>query len=142
MLTIGGMLLGAVLTAPVAAGGAAPADPFDPSVPQVAIAQSNAALGLRDPFAHDTGAITNRRIPRPSDVHADLLDPFDAARSSSPAPRTPSPSVAASAGSGADLRSPFEHAGRRRAQPPSGAAATRPDPQPATHSDLRDPFGR
>jgi hypothetical protein len=116
MLTIGGMLLGAVLTAPVAAGGAAPADPFDPSVPQVAIAQSNAALGLRDPFAHDTGA--------------------------SPAPRTPSPSVAASAGSGADLRSPFEHAGRRRAQPPSGAAATRPDPQPATHSDLRDPFGR
>jgi hypothetical protein len=131
MLTVGGLLLGAVLTAPGAAGGAAPADPFDPSLPQVAIARSDAALGLRDPFAHGTQALTGRRVPRPSEAHADLRNPFDGAHPSGPALRTPSPSLAVSAGSGADLRSPFDHAG--------GVHRTRP---PAPHPELRDPFGR
>lgn len=93
MLTVGGLLLGAVLTAPVAASGAAPTDPFAPTEGRFTAAQSDAALALRDPFApepaHLRAAATHLRPARPSD--SDLRDPFAAAsgrRSSPPVPAT------------------------------------------------------
>jgi hypothetical protein len=133
MLTVGGLLLGTVLTVPGAMGGAAPADPFDPSAPRVTTAHSDAALGLRDPFAPDPVALaaaTGRRVPRPSDVHADLRNPFAATELRHHAVRRPS----TVAGSGADLRSPFERAHVR--------APSHGSPTPSLHGELRDPFGR
>lgn len=133
MLTIGGLLLGTVLTAPVASRSAAPADPIETTEARVTNAQGDAALGLRDPFArephHRPTAATRRPPPRPSSAHADLRNPF------APGLRRPTPSVAQPSGSGADLRSPFDRAHSR----------TRPSPRvaaPSDRSELRDPFGR
>lgn len=101
MLTVGGLLLGAVLTAPVAASGAAPTDPFESTETRVILAQRDAEPRLRDPFApapaHLQAAATHLHPPRPS---ADLLDPF-------------------AAGPGTDLRAPFDPSTRVTAPTPA-----------------------
>lgn len=131
MLTIGGLLLGTVLTVPGTTGSAASADPFDPSIPRVAIAQGDRALGLRDPFVPDPrgqATLTGRRVPRPSESHADLRDPF--------APRPPAKHATAQRPAPSlpreELRAPFDHV-------PASLAARPSRSQP---SELRDPFGR
>lgn len=133
MLTIGGLLLGTVLTAPAASHRAAPADPLETTEARFANAQADAALDLRDPFAprpHPRSSTTTRRpLSRPSHAHADLRNPF-ASISGRPTPSATRPS-----GSGADLRSPFDHA-RSRTQPTARVSA------PSHHTELRDPFGR
>lgn len=123
MLTVGGLLLGAVLTAP---GHVAPAEPVDPIEHRATTAHREVALGLRDPFAPPplhAQAATGRRPPRPSDT--ELRDPFASAP-----PREPV--TPRSAGPGADLRPPFDPAAATQAAPPR---ATEP------HAELRDPFG-
>jgi hypothetical protein len=124
MLTVGGLLLGAVLTAPVAASGAAPTDPFAPTKARVSTAHDEAALDLRDPFApepaHLVAAATHRRPARPSDV--DLRDPFAAARPLRPSAPPAPPKT------GSDLHAPFDPSTRVTA--------------PARPSALRDPFHR
>jgi hypothetical protein len=123
MLTVGGFLLGAVLTAPVAASGAAPTDPFTPTEARVAPAHDEAALDLRDPFApepaHLVAAATHLRPARPSD--AELRDPFAAASGLPASPPEPSTT-------GPDLHAPFDPSTRVTA--------------PARPSALRDPFHR
>ncbi|MCH9688279.1 MAG: hypothetical protein K0V04_43010 [Deltaproteobacteria bacterium] len=132
MFTVGGLLLGAVLSAPGAASSAAPvgplAEPFDPAIPRVAIARADTALGLRDPFGPDP--VPQAAVPlaaaqrRALTQRADLRDPFESvARRGAVAPHP--------AATDAGLRSPF--AGRR----PSVAR-----PANAATADLRDPFGR
>ena len=124
MLTVGGLLLGAVLTASVAASSAAPTDPFAPTEARFAAAHHDAAPGLRDPFAPEpaylVAAATHLRPARPSD--SDLRDPFAAARplrpSSPPEPPTTGP----------DLHAPFDPSTRVTA--------------PARPPALRDPFHR
>jgi len=130
MLTVGGLLLGAVLTAPGAVGGVASAEPVDPVEQRVVATQAD---GLRDPFGPGSTAATGRRVPRPSD---DLRDPFAALG--------PRQRVTAPASSTADLRSPFA----RAPESPRRTAKPEPAPRPATalapapRVDLRDPFGR
>lgn len=132
MLTIGGLLLGAVLTAPGTAGGAVghvvPAEPTDPIEHRVTTAPRETTPDLRDPFArpaHHAEARTGRRAPRPSET--DLRDPFAPALRREPVVTTP-------AGPTADLRPPF-------APIPT---TTRPPIERASepHPELRDPFAR
>ncbi len=133
MLTVGGLLLGAVLSAPGASGGAAPAgplaEPFDPSIPRVAIAGGDKALGLRDPFAPDP--VPQAAVARSSrrhvgtDLRVDLRDPF-VAEARRGGPIAPHPAVR-----DVGLRSPFAAARPATARPANSATA-----------DLRDPFGR
>ncbi len=140
MLTVGGLLLGAVLTVPSAPNSAAPADPFDPSIPRVTIAprdpQGDRALGLRDPFAVDSRLEpTGRRAPRPSEVHADLRDPFVASPSgTAKLEGAPRPAVGSPA---ADLRAPFGPADATLRSPSVSAR-----PSATAPTELRDPFGR
>lgn len=134
MISVGGLLLGAVLTAPGAVGGTNPAgvlaEPFDPSVPRVAIARGDEALGLRDPFGVELRAPAQPRPPVGAAMRADLRDPFGA--------RVPQRAVAAPPvlPARADLRSPFAvPPGHPRARQRSERRA------PAARTDLRDPFG-
>jgi hypothetical protein len=125
MLTIGGLLLGAVLTAP---GHVVPAEPIDPTAHRVTTAHRETTPGLRDPFAvpaHQAEATTGRRAPRPSET--DLRDPFAPALRREPVVTTP-------AGPTADLHPPFEPA-PTTTRPPF-ARASEP------HPELRDPFAR
>ncbi|MEM9453518.1 MAG: hypothetical protein AAGF11_05015 [Myxococcota bacterium] len=134
MIAVGGLLLGAVLTAPGAAGGSSSAqtlaDPFDPSVPRVAIARGDEALGLRDPFGAGlpTRAMLTRRASRAA-AGPDLRDPFEARARRRALAGPPAPPVQA------DLRSPF-------VVPPHSATRRRGKRRaPAPKADLRDPFG-
>ena len=76
MIVVGGLLLGAVLTAPGALGHTSPAgslaDPFDPSIPRAILEQQDEALGLRNPF--DGPHAIRRRVAEVARV--DLRDPF------------------------------------------------------------------
>lgn len=133
MITVGGLLLGAVLTASPTAGAPAPADPFAPPIAHAPSARGDAALGLRDPFAPDPRPrlAARRRGPRPSE--ADLRNPFDAA----PGRRAASPRSGHAA---ADLRPPFErHAARRSTSAPARSERA---PTRAVSPELRDPFRR
>ncbi len=124
MLTVGGLLLGAVLTTPGATpeGPTSLVDPFAGDVPRVAIAHGDQALGLRDPFGPD------RRRKGPSMLSAsrsaDLRDPFSASGRVS----MPISSDTKQAG----LPSPFS-----RPRPKRPTARRR-----AATPDLRDPFDR
>ncbi len=120
MLTVSGLLLGAVLTTPAAAasGGSdgALANPF---AHRGSTGGPDVALGLRDPF----DPATANAIARGDTERGDLRDPFGRShRSRMAGPAQPMP---------ADLRSPFEVA-------PTGSAAARPHET----TDLRDPFDR
>lgn len=134
MISVGGLLLGAVLTAPGAVGGTSPAgtlaEPFDPSIPHVAIARGDEALGLRDPFGVDLRAKVPVPVRATPATRADLRDPFDARvrrRSVAAPPVLPT---------GVDLRSPF-------AMPPGHPSPRRRTKRQARteRADLRDPFG-
>lgn len=120
MLTVGGLLLGAVLTTPAAATNAGSdgvlASPFAHRGPTVG---PDVALGLRDPFE------PGRAIARHGSTgRGDLRDPFGTApRSRMAGPAQPVPT---------DLRSPFVIA------PPTESLAVRPHDE----ADLRDPFDR
>lgn len=78
MLTVGGLLLGAMLAA-------SPAEPIDPSQHRVTTVHrepSPAASDARDPFAPDAHARARAPRPRPAaaPIPDDLPDPFEAAR--------------------------------------------------------------
>jgi len=122
MLTVGGLILGAVLTAPGATNTPAPrgaeADTFAPAGP-LALARHDRALGLREPF--EAPVSMPRRRPQ---GRVDLREPFDPGAQMSVA--APAPPVAT------DLRSPFVIA-------PS-ASVTRPALR--ARGDLREPFAR
>jgi len=102
MITVSGLLLGAVLASPASATATDTlTDPFDPSIPRVALVRETVEEDLRDPFAADTKLIATASTASPA--HSDLIDPFvDAphARNSKPATATPDLT---------DLADPFAH---------------------------------
>ena len=121
MLTVGGLLLGAMLSTSGTAANVGPDGGLvNPFAHRGTAGGPDVALGLRDPFEPAPRRAITRRG---STGRSDLRDPFEAA----PGSRMAGPARAIPA----DLRSPFVVA------PPTETLASRHDA-----ADLRDPFGR
>lgn len=129
-MIVGGLILGAVLSAPGAAGHTTPdtalTDPFASTMARGSVARNDEALGLREPFDRPRRAMNRRGKAQ----RADLREPFDAK------PRRSGVAAPPVLPKRADLRSPFG------ARPPGQLKARPRGERPASaKADLRDPFG-